>query len=71
MPHTLIEEQLLFDLSQREGELTILRQRLATVEAEREHTVKMCASLLATLRQMHVAIHDQLHIINSTSKGVL
>ena len=64
-------EQLLFDLSQREGEITILRQRLATVETEREHTVKMCASLLATLRKMHVAIHDQLHIIHSTSKGVL
>lgn len=55
------EDLLTFELSQREGEIAILRQRLATVEAERDLAAKTCAALRSTLSRIHVSIHDHLY----------
>lgn len=61
MPNTLLEEQLIFDLSQREGEITSLRQRLADVEAERDVAVKALTAYRSTLQSIGWLIRHQLN----------
>lgn len=63
--HTLLEEQLIFDLSQREGEITALRQQLAVLEAERDKLIQNRRQVRSIVRAIHHLIHDHLYYENS------
>lgn len=64
-PHTLLEEQLIFDLSQREGEITALRQQLAMLEAERGWLIQERRRVRSVILALHHLIHDHLYYENS------